>query len=197
MKSIPSILIAAAALTLAGCAQAPTAEVDDARHALDAAQTAQAQQYAPESWNAASDVKTSLDAELSAQEGKWAPTRSYVKAKALAADLKSAADKAAQDAATGKEKAKSEAQDLMTQARTAYDRSRNALSSAPRGKGTEADLASLKSDEQGIDTTLSEMQKSFDSGDYLAAKSKAQAAISAAEQIEKEIAAAKVRRRAA
>src|SRR5262249_13963899 len=97
----------------------------------------------------------------------------------------------------GKEKAKGEAEALMAQAREAHDRSRNALATAPHGKSTEADLASLKSDEQSIDDTLADMQKAFDSGDYLTAKAKAQAALTSAQQIEKEISAAKSRRRAA
>lgn len=196
MKSIQSALVAVAAVMLAACAQPPTADIDAANSSLDQARTAQAETYAPEAWTAANDAKTSLEAELNAQQGKMAALRSYDKAKSLASDMKSAADRAKQDAATGKDKAKTDADTLMTQAREERDRAKTALSSAPKGKGTEADLASLKSDEQGIDDTLADMQRAYDSGDYIGAKNKAQAAISSAQQIEKEIDAAKSRRHA-
>ena len=71
------------------------------------------------------------------------------------------------------------------------------MTSAPRGKGTEADLASLKSGVTSIDGTLAEMQTAFDAGDYLTAKTKAQAAIDASREVVKEIETAKAQRRSA
>jgi tyrosine-protein phosphatase YwqE len=71
------------------------------------------------------------------------------------------------------------------------------VTTAPRGKGTEADLASLKSDAASIDQTLVEMQKAFDEGNYNDAKTKAQAAIDAAKKIQSEVEQAKSQRRAA
>jgi hypothetical protein len=86
---------------------------------------------------------------------------------------------------------------MMAQARDEAARAQAAVTTAPRGKGTEADLASMKSDATSIDDTLAEMQKAFDAGDYIGAKTKAQAAIDAAKKIEDEIATAKTGRRAA
>lgn len=197
MKLPYLVAIAAAALVVTGCAQAPTADIDAARQSLDNAKAAQAADYAPDAWNAAQDAQNKLDAELKAQEDKMALLRSYGKAKALAADLKSDAEQAVQAAQAGKEKAKTDASDLMTQAKDEYAKAQKALATAPRGKGTEADLASLQADGTGIETTLGEMQKAFDAGDYLTAKTKAQSAIASSQEIEKEIEDAKSRRRAA
>jgi hypothetical protein len=197
MSRIRLTSIAVAALTLAACAQVPTSQVDAAKQAVDSAKAAQAPDYAPDAWSATNDAQAKLDAELKAQDDHWAPLRSYAKAQALAAELKDTADKAAQNASSAKEKAKSEASSLIAQAHDEYDKAQKAVGSAPHGKGTEADLASLKSDATGIDGTIQDAQKAFDSGDYLGAKTKAQAAISSAQQIEKEVETAKQQRHAA
>ena len=73
-----------------------------------------------------------------------------------------------------------------------------AAAASPAGAAANcADLASLKSGVTSIDSTLTEMQRAFDAGDYLTAKTKAQAAIDAAREIVKEVEAAKAQRRSA
>jgi hypothetical protein len=118
-------------------------------------------------------------------------------ARQLAVDTKTAAERSKTEAVAGKEQAKTEASTLMTQARDEAARAHTAVGTAPRGKGTEADLASLKTDATSIDETLNEMQRAFDAGDYINAKAKAQAAIDAAKRIESEVEQAKAGRRAA
>jgi hypothetical protein len=86
---------------------------------------------------------------------------------------------------------------MMAQAREETTRAQSALTTAPRGKGTEADLASLKTDAMSIDGTLQEMQQAFDAGNYIEAKAKAQAATDAAKRIQAEVEQAKAGRRAA
>ena len=191
---VPVLVLSAA---LAGCAQSPVAEIDGAKQALDRARDAQAPDYAPEAWTAANDAQARLDAELDAQKNKNALFRSYGKAKELATEVKSSAERATELASTGKEKAKTEAATLMSQARDEHALAEKALESAPKGKGTEADLASLKGNVTTIDGTLEEMQKAFDAGDFIGAKTKAQAAIDASREIVKEIEAAKAQRRSA
>ena len=83
------------AITVAGCASPPNADVEAARAALDRANTAGAGQLAAESLKAAQDSGAALDAELKAQEGKW--FKSYDKTTELAVAAKAAGDKAAAD----------------------------------------------------------------------------------------------------
>ena len=85
----------------------------------------------------------------------------------------------------------------MAQAIDEAAKAHAAIGSAPKGKGTEADLASLKTDATSIDDTLTEMQRTFDAGNFIEAKTKAQAAIDAAKKIESEVETAKSARRAA
>lgn len=189
--------IVSVGLLLAGCAQPPNVDIDAAKHAMDEARQAQASDYAPQSWTAAQDAETKLQAELDAQQQRFAAIRSYTVARQLALDAKTAADKSRDEAVAGKEKAKTDAQTMMAQAREEVSKAKSAVDTAPRGKGTEADLASLKSDAGSIDDTLADMQRSFDAGNYNDVKTKAQAAIDAAKKIEDEVAQAKASRRKA
>jgi protein TonB len=91
------------ALTVTGCAAPPAADVDAARAAVDKAVTDRADQYAAESLKVANEARAALDAELTAQEGKW--FKSYDRTKELAIAAKAAGDKAAADAVAAKEKA--------------------------------------------------------------------------------------------
>ena len=188
---------AALSLVLAGCAQPPSVDIDAANHALDEARQAQAAEYAPQAWAAAQDAQSKLEIELSAQNERWAALRSYTTARQLAQDTTMTAERSRDEAIAGKDKAKTEASALMAAAREGVERANAAVAKAPRGKGTEADLASLKTDAMSIGDTLAAMQKAFDDGNYIDAKTKAQAAIDAAKQIESEIEQAKTGRRSA
>lgn len=188
-------LLVATAATLTGCAQVPQQDLDAAKSAMQEAKNAQASDYAPDSWKTATDVDAKLDAELHAQEEKNILFRSYSGARELATEVKQSANRAKEDATTAKQKAKDDATAAMAQAREECDRQKQALASAPEGKGTHADLASLRSDSSSIESTLQEMQQAFEAGDYLGAKAKAEAAISAAKQIEDEIEKARSLRR--
>ena len=197
MKVMRTGWAVALGLVLAGCAQVPSADVDAAKHALDEARQAQAAEYAPQSWTAAEDAQAKLGSELDAQGQRWSALRSYTVASQLAASAKTAAEQSRDEAMAGKEKAKTEASTMMAQARDEAAHAQAAVTTAPHGKGTEADLASLKSDATSIDATLQEMQQTFDAGGYIGAKTKAQAAMDAAKRIDDEIAQAKAGRRAA
>lgn len=189
--------IATLGLVLAGCAQPPAADIDAAKLALDEARQAQAAEYAQQSWTTAQDAESKLELELDAQERRWSAMRSYTTARQLAQDTKAAAERSRDEAIAGKDKAKTEVSTLMAAARDEVGRAHAAVASAPKGKGTEADLASLRSDTSSLDDTLAEMQKLFDGGQYNEAKVKAQAAIDAAKQVEAEIEKAKGQRRSA
>jgi TonB family protein len=94
------------AITVAGCASPPSADVDAAKAAVDKAAAGQAGQYAANSLTAAQDAEAALDAELKVQQDKW--LKSYDKTRELAVAAKAAdvvAAKAKADAAA-REKAR-------------------------------------------------------------------------------------------
>jgi hypothetical protein len=188
MRSMKFALpLACTLLLLSGCSQPPAQELEAAKQSMDRARNAQAADYAADSWTAATDAQARLDAEMQAQNARMAPFRGYAKAKALASEVQAAADKAAGDAEAALRQAKDDATRKMAEAHEAYDRVNRAREAAPKGKGTEADLASLKSDSMSIDETLQAMQAAFDAGRYKDALTKAEAAIAACKDLEAEI----------
>ena len=90
----------------AGCGSPPTAETDAARQAMASASGAGADKYAAASLKEAQTAQAALDAELKAQEEKF--IKSYDRARELAVAAKTAADKAATDATSERERAEAE-----------------------------------------------------------------------------------------
>jgi outer membrane biosynthesis protein TonB len=88
---------------LAGCSAPPTAEADAVRRSMASASSAGADKYAAASLKEAQTAQAALDAELKAQEGKF--MKSYDRARELAVVAKTAADKAATDAKSERERA--------------------------------------------------------------------------------------------
>jgi protein TonB len=88
---------------LAGCSAPPTAEAAAVRQSMASASSAGADKYAAASLKEAQTAQAALDAELKAQEGKF--MKSYDRARELAVVAKTAADKAATDAKSERERA--------------------------------------------------------------------------------------------
>jgi len=89
-----------------GCSKPPQEDIDAVNSSLEAARAAGAQDYASESLQSAEQAQQALNDELKAQDDKF--FKSYTRAKELAAQAKTAADQAVQDANTGKEAMKQE-----------------------------------------------------------------------------------------
>jgi len=187
MVVLPLVLVL---VMLVGCQKPPQADIDTAKAALDGARAAEATDYAPDSLKAAEDSQAQLDAELKAQEQKFALFRSYKKATEIAQATKAAGEKAAEDAKAKKEQVKGEAQTLITEAKAALDEAKALLEKAPKGKGTQADLEMLKADLMGVESAINESQNSFNAEKYLDAKSKAEAAKTQAGTVKTSIEAA-------
>lgn len=182
------VLALGIALTVAGCASPPKADIDAATAALEQATAAGAGEYAAASLQAVQDAKAALDAELTAQEGKW--FASYDKAKELATAAKAAGEKAVADAAAAKEQAKAEATTGIADAKTLLAEAQALLDKAPKGKGTAADLEAMKADLVNAGTAITEAEASLGAERFLDAKAKVEAAKAAATTVKDAIEAA-------
>jgi hypothetical protein len=182
------ILVLGLAVTVGGCATPPTADIEAAKTAITNAGTAGAGEYAAASFTAAQDAQAALDAELKAQEGK--SFKSFDKAKALAVAAKAAGEKATTDAAAGKEKAKADATLAIADAKTALTEAQALLDKAPKGKGSAADIAAMKTDLTTAATTISEAEAALGNVKYLDAKVKAESAKNAATTVKTAVEAA-------
>jgi hypothetical protein len=174
---------------MVGCAKPPQDAINAAMAAMDAAKPL-ASEYATSSLQAAEDAKAALDAELKAQEDKFALFRSYKKADELVADLKAKSEKAAADAAAGQEQAKNDATTAISSATTALTDAKALLDKAPKGKGTAADLEAMKADLTAAESTINDANAALSGGNYKDAKAKADAAASSAASVTSQIQAA-------
>jgi trimeric autotransporter adhesin len=187
MKLIVPVAIA----VLAGaCAQPPTTIVDGAKAALEAAKAAEAGDYAAGALAEAQTAQAALEAELKAQEGKFALTRSYTKTAELAAAAKAAADKAVADAAAGKEAMKSEVAGSIETVKASVAAVKDLLAKAPKGKGSAADIETMTTDLAGIEASFADADSAFAAGKYQDAKAKLAAAQQGADKIKADIDAA-------
>jgi len=179
-KLCVAVLLVGFGVMTAACASPPQAAIDSAKAALEKASGAGATEYAADSMKAAQDAEAALEAELTAQQDKFGLFRSYTKATELAAAATAAGEKAEQDAATGKEAAKTAASTAIGEAKDMLSEATNLLGKAPRGKGTAADLEALKTDLAGAETAIGEADTAFAAERYLDARAKAEAAKTAA-----------------
>jgi hypothetical protein len=192
-KIVLPLLVLGLAMAV-GCAKPPQAQIDAARNALQAARDAGAADYAAASLREAENALSALDAEVTAQTKKFALMRSFKQAGTLAASAQAAADKAAADAVTGKEKTRADAEALLGQARTAMDEANAMLATAPAGKGSQMEIEAMKADMQGVATAIAEGEQAHAAGRFLESKAKFEAALQSANNVKGMIEQAKAMR---
>jgi len=171
-KRIVVIMTLLALPLLIGCSKAPETEMQNAQAAIQSAQTAQAEQYAPEAYQMAMDTLNAATAAKQEQDGKFSLFRSYGKSKEMFLAAQALADRAATAAAAEKERVKGEVATLMAETQTLLENATKALAGAPKGKGSKADIELLKNDLAAATTAFEEAKADIQAENYLAAKAK-------------------------
>jgi hypothetical protein len=173
------VLLLVAAVLAVGCAKPPQMEIDASKAALTAAEQAEAPKYAAESWDKAQQAMNAVNAELEAQNAKFALFRSYTKAKQLIADATNAANAAKDAGIAGKEKAKNDAKAAIDAAKASLDGA-NALFAAiekcpraKRAKEVKKDLETVKGNLEGYKNQVAELDGKFTKEDFFGAKAQA------------------------
>lgn len=182
-KSLSVVLSVLVAGLAVGCAKPPTPAIEGANAALEAATAAEAEMYAADAYKAAADAKQQLDAELTAQQEKFAFFRSYTTASDLAASATMAAEQAKTDAIAEKERVRAETTQLIADAKLAVEEAKQLLETAPRGKGSQADIETMKSDLTSVEVSLGEADTALAASNFKEARNKAEAAMQAATQV--------------
>jgi len=182
------ILMVAATVLLTGCQKPPDAEMQAATQAIEAAKQGEAEKYAQTELSAATTTMDQARQEIEAQKAKWMPN--YDKAKELITQAKTQGDQAKDAAIAGKEKAKNEANQAIADAKAMAEQTEAALKTAPKGKGTKADLEMMQKDLEGIRTSIADAEAKLGSEDYNAARDAANAAKDNAKKIQDDIVAA-------
>lgn len=187
--SIRSVALVACAslIVISGCAKPPEEEITKLNQTFETAQQGDAAEYAPESLRAAADAKQALDVELKAQEETWSVRRSYDKAKELALDAERKAAAAIADGQAARDLAQQQATDDLAALQASVAETRAMLDAAPVGKGTQADLAALRGDLDGVELGLADLEASIAEGRYKEAIGQVQAAQGVVETVRADI----------
>jgi len=164
------------AWTLAGCAKPPQAAIDGAKQAIDAARSAEAGTYAPDSSRTAEDATGRLDAELKAQNQKPAILRSYKTTTELSEAAQVAAQKAVVDADAGKQKVRQEATLAIESTREAAGQARAAVGKLPKSAAAQAARQPIEADLAAAEAVLADAQSALAAGKLTDARTKAEAA---------------------
>jgi hypothetical protein len=191
--SLLAMALVATTLFVTACAKAPAEEVTSAQSALEQARAAEAEKYAMDSYGAARDSLAAAEAEIQAQNSKFALFRNYDRAKALVASAQTAAAKAQQDAVVNKEAARKAADEALAMATAAVDSANTVLMSAPVGKDNRADIEMMKADLTGAQSSLEDVRTAIAQEDYLGARQTAETINSKAMQIISEVEMARMK----
>jgi hypothetical protein len=194
VKRIIVIFAIFALMVFIGCAKAPEQEMQNANTAIEAARTAEAEDYAPDAFQVAMDTLNAANAAKTEADGKFALFRSYGKAKELFVRAEALANEAATQAEAEKERVKEEVTGSLIQAKAVLDSADMALKKAPKGKGSKADIELIKNDLAAAQSSFDEGQNDFDAGKYKAAQAKVEAAMQKARAVIDEIEQAKAKK---
>ncbi len=189
-KRIAVVFVVFALLAFVSCAKPPEQEIQKANSSMEAARTAEAEEYAPDAFQVAMDTLNAANAAKTEADGKFALFRSYGKAKELFVRAEGLANEAATAAQTEKERVRAEVTELITQAQTVLDSANAALKKAPKGKGSKADIELIKNELAAAQAGFDEGQADFNGGKYKVAKAKIEAAMQKAQAVTEEIAQA-------
>lgn len=147
----------------------PQKDIDAANAAFEAAKTAKAEAYAPESFQAAASAQAALQAEIDTQSAKKSG-KSFKAVPALAKTLLEAAKKAETDAAAGLEAAKSAVAGLLPEIEAALGKADAGLALARKaGKKAKVNVATVEASLAAARTEFDAAKAANDSGDFAAA----------------------------
>jgi hypothetical protein len=160
---------------LVGCTKQPSEDINAAQKAVEDLKATGAEKYIPEDTKKVDDSLAAALNEIKAQDGKFALSRNYDKAKQMLAQVKADAEKVKVDIAAKKEEAKKNALAGQQAARASVKEAKALLAKAPMGKGARADIEALKGDIKGLEDSVPELQQLIDKEDYAVATDKAKA----------------------
>lgn len=176
MKTFSNMTLAAWVLViwaLGGCSKAPTSEIEATQKSVEATRAAGSADYLPDEDKALSDKLNAALQEIKTQDEKMAPFRNYEQAQKMLTEVRQQSEQLQTASAQKKEEAKQQAAALQSEANQAVQRAKDLLAQAPKGKGSEADLAALNADVDALNESMPTVQQAIDEGDYSDAISKA------------------------
>lgn len=194
---VVGLLVLVVAILAVGCAKPPQQELDAMKAALAAAEQAEAPKYAAADWDKAQQAVNAANAEVEAQNAKFALFRSYTKAKQLIADATAAANAAKEAGIAGKEKAKNEARAAIDAAKASLTAAQEALTALEnckrKPKDLKKDLELQKGNLDGLANQVNQLEDTFNREDFFGAKAQAESLKGQLDNLATELANAKTK----
>jgi hypothetical protein len=175
---------------VAGCSDSPVDQYDAGKTAIENARLAEAELYAPEALKEATDSLNAAMVEMQKQDGRFALVRSYGKSEEMIALSQQLAEKAASEAAIGKERMRVADSVLIAEVGTLIGETNSILATAPKGKGTAVDLKVMKADLEAASGALTAATAEFQTGSYHSANGQLLAVKSQVTKVKSDIEAA-------
>lgn len=187
-KSVFGLLTLALIFVLSSCGKYPQAEVDAAKAAVESAQVAGADAYLPEAYAGLLDSLNAATVLVEEQKSKF--ISNYDDAKAKLSEIAAAATQMVADTETRKAEVKAEAEAAIETVKGLVAQNLELVAKAPKGKEGAAALEAIKADIAGIEAAVAEAGALVESGDFIGAANKANAANEKAVSINEELTAA-------
>jgi|GEM_PF-261900 len=167
---------------------APQAQIDAANVSIEAAKTAGADRYAPESFNAASEaLKTALTA-VEEQNSKFALFRNYDASKTTLASVATLSTKAVEETTAKKEALKAEVNQATVDLGAIIVADKELLAKAPKGKEGKAALEAIGQEIAVVETVNTEVTAGVaNNEDILTLSDKIKPAVEKAKAINSEL----------
>ena len=169
MRAI-SLFVAVA--VLAGCDDPPTAELDAAKQALDAARDVGAERFAASEYSAAQRAYSEAEATTNSEAERFL-FKNFEQARAQIADAKTKAMRAESSAQAEKKRQRESAEAAIAAARDAVSAAYTSLEEAPSGKGTEADIEELRAELSTAEARIEAAEAALNSENFSVAESSA------------------------
>lgn len=180
MRAI-SLFVAVA--VLAGCDDPPTAELQAAKQALDAARDVGAERFAANEYSAAQRAYSEAESTTNTEAERFFLLKDFEQARTQIADAKSKAVQAESSAEAEKKRQRESAQAAIAAARDAVAAAYTSLEDAPAGKGTEADIEELRAELSTAEADIEAAEAAVDSEDFSDAEALAESADQKATEI--------------
>jgi hypothetical protein len=158
-----------AILMVTGCAKMPQQEIDQAKAAVEAARTAQADKYVTADFNAVQDAYNAALTEIEKQKTASPFSRKYDDAKAALLAVVTMANNASAKAAEEKTKVLALVDSVLAQAKASAAQVQELVAAAPQTTPPTAAMDSLKLALAVVDTDLVQAEAQKNSGDIAVA----------------------------
>ena len=169
-----SAVVAVAIGSLMGCARLPKGAVQETKVALDQADQAQAETYAPQAWAEAQKAMDAANAEIDNQRTNFALNRSYKKTAELLEVARQKATEAEKAAVAGKEQVHKQAEQLLTELSSGFDRANQLFEELSkcrrRPKGLASDLDQMRGKVNGLARQVTDLQSALEAESYMEVK---------------------------